>query len=684
MLGEPAAGRAAATRSVARSSAGPWGMPEIGTDDDTEVAWLDVRGVIVAVNRAWHRFGLDNGGEPGACGVGVSYLAVCEAAGDPTSMGVARAIRRAARGAAPVPVTTTLRCNSAEAVRWFELHVIPRADDAGRSTGAAVVLRRVPTEDSSSGAAMLESSAWDLLDAAPDGLVVIDGSGTIRYLNRRLEELSGYRHGQLMGASLGELVPDAPSHHRDRFVGGPVVSSGDPTTGEGSELVLRRSDGTDVPVEVSLAPVTIASVTMTAASIRDVTDRRAADHARRELLRILDLDPDAVWIVDAETTRIEYANSGAAALLDFAREELVGTELRTMGPSGGGERQRERAAEQQGSGTEHRYDESVIRRTRTGESVPCDSHVLLVVGADGRERLLVVDRDARPRLGEERRRSQHEDLSALMAEVTAMVLADRSAADVHRRVVEGASALLGSGNAAHLPSSAGEAFIEHDDLRLLDELARQVATIVELGNARRAQAELVRLEDRNRIARNLHDTIIQDLIALGMQLASGGADEVHEWREALLDQLEVSIRGLRAVAFEARGPREGDASVTEAVRSMIGEAGRALGHVPELHVSGDLDDLGSSLVRDLLPALREALSNVARHAASSAVAVSVSVADGRLELIVADDGIGCVDRPGEGSGLANLRERAALHDGSVSLRAGPLGGSVLRWTAAVG
>ena len=113
-----------------------------------EVALLDLDGRIVCVNDAWTRFCVDNGGDPAQCGVGVSYLDVCDRAGDDTmATQVADAVRSALLGELPAPVAIDVPCHSTGELRWFDVLVSSRLDDDGTCMGATVTLslaRAVP------------------------------------------------------------------------------------------------------------------------------------------------------------------------------------------------------------------------------------------------------------------------------------------------------------------------------------------------------------------------------------------------------------------------------------------------------------------------------------------------------------------------------------------------------------
>jgi PAS domain-containing protein len=108
--------------------------------DQTEVALLDRAGVIVWVNRAWLDFCHANGGDALRAGVGTSYLASCEAAGDPLSRDVAEAIRTAAAGGLPAPMRIVIPCHSPRTARWYDVLISSRLDDDGACLGSTVTL----------------------------------------------------------------------------------------------------------------------------------------------------------------------------------------------------------------------------------------------------------------------------------------------------------------------------------------------------------------------------------------------------------------------------------------------------------------------------------------------------------------------------------------------------------------
>jgi PAS domain S-box-containing protein len=153
--------------------------------------------------------------------------------------------------------------------------------------------------------------------------------------------------------------------------------------GTGMTLSLRRRDGAEVPVEISLAPMPADGVPMTFASVRDVAEIRAQDHARRRLLHMLDLDPDAVWVVDADTARITYANSGASSLLGYSREELLSKHVHDVAADVGKWEDMRREGTIAGSAQLTRKDGTIVEfRYVAGSTVVAGMPVYVSVGAE--------------------------------------------------------------------------------------------------------------------------------------------------------------------------------------------------------------------------------------------------------------------------------------------------------------
>jgi signal transduction histidine kinase len=224
-----------------------------------------------------------------------------------------------------------------------------------------------------------------------------------------------------------------------------------------------------------------------------------------------------------------------------------------------------------------------------------------------------------------------------------------------------------------------------DDVPLLIAFAGQAALAMERARAQDEREHVVILEDRERIARDLHDVVIQRLFATGLQLQTAalraGKPEVADRISAAVDDLDNTIRDIRSAIFELRTPMSSE--LRTELRELVETAGGSLGFRPELRLTGPIDSAVPEEVRpDLLAVLREALSNVARHARAVSVRVDLHVLDGRLALTVRDDGVGAAGVV-ESGGLANIRERASRHGGSFQLRAGDPAGTVLEWTVPI-
>ncbi|MEV7569024.1 sensor histidine kinase [Streptomyces tanashiensis] len=221
----------------------------------------------------------------------------------------------------------------------------------------------------------------------------------------------------------------------------------------------------------------------------------------------------------------------------------------------------------------------------------------------------------------------------------------------------------------------------------LPGFAGQAALALEVADRRRDAEQMSLLEDRDRIARDLHDLAIQRLFATGMTLQS--ARRFIEHPEAVdrltraIDDLDATIKIIRSTIF---GLREHDAPGTATklrnrVVKAVDAAVPTLGFAPALRMEGLLDtDVPAGTADEVVAVIGEALTNVARHARARRAEVSVVVEGGVLAVAVSDDGVGI--RPGGvRSGLRNLAERAERLGGELAVRTRPepTGGTLLEW-----
>jgi signal transduction histidine kinase len=206
----------------------------------------------------------------------------------------------------------------------------------------------------------------------------------------------------------------------------------------------------------------------------------------------------------------------------------------------------------------------------------------------------------------------------------------------------------------------------------------------------RQRTKLVLLEERDRIARDLHDRVIQRIFAAGLQVAGlsraqqkaaeGHADPTLVDRlNGVAAELDLAIRELRNSIFELTSVDDHD-NLEAMVREVASRASRILGFMPRVEVTGEVVGVQPELVAQLASVMQEGLSNVARHAQASSAEVSLRVTETDLRVRITDDGIGMPDPLPRSSGISNLLSRARNLGGSASWTPNEPVGTVMVWT----
>ncbi len=225
-----------------------------------------------------------------------------------------------------------------------------------------------------------------------------------------------------------------------------------------------------------------------------------------------------------------------------------------------------------------------------------------------------------------------------------------------------------------------------NDVSMVESFAAQAGLALTLGAAAADRERLAVFEDRDRIARDLHDLVIQRLFAAGMTLQSL-SPRIADGREreqvlGVVQDLDQTILEVRTTIFGLQSAGGREASLRTKVVEVVDEAAVALGFSPSLHMSGLIDtDVVDEVAEHLLAVLRESLSNCARHSAATAVDVSIVVDDWVMARI-SDNGVGIGDA-GRRSGLQNLADRAAALGGTFAIAQAQGGGTELVWRAPV-
>jgi two-component system, NarL family, sensor histidine kinase DevS len=474
-----------------------------------------------------------------------------------------------------------------------------------------------------------------IFSASPDAVVVIDASGKIVLSSPAVTTLFGYYPEELVGESIETLIPSGRrarhADHLQAFFESPRAR----TMGAGLQLSGLHRDGEEFPVEVSLTPVDIGGDHYAAAFVRDGRERqRGIDrlHAINEITQRL-LAGDAMRDI------LPFITESARTLCRADAVWIV-----TPAPSGGLE--------------------------------------VTAVNGPGTDVLIGVLLSAETSRSAEAMRTGHSEVIADLSEAT----------NVPEAVVG-----LDLGPGLYVPLIAderplgtlvlgrihGRSDFGPLDVAFAEVFASATATAIELGEVRSEVERLGIITEDERIARDLHDTVIQQLFAIGMSLQAtrrAATGTIGERIDAAVTNLDGVIHEIRNTIFRLPGRTEEATGLRDEMLRVADKFAEELGFTPRVAFHGPVDVSVPDLVRtELIQVLAEAFSNTARHARASSVEAIVAVEEGWLCFSLVDDGVGIAAAPSAGQGVRNMSTRAANLGGTFSISRREPTGTIVEW-----
>lgn len=221
-------------------------------------------------------------------------------------------------------------------------------------------------------------------------------------------------------------------------------------------------------------------------------------------------------------------------------------------------------------------------------------------------------------------------------------------------------------------------------LKLVSDFAGHAAIALTVASAREHARELAILADRERIAHDLHDQVIQRLFAIGMDvqgtIARASSREVIDRLNHTVDDLQATIEDIRTAIFQLQSPTARDGGFRRQIQNVIADLTQNRDIVTSLHTSGAMTAIGTELAQHAEAVVTEAVSNAVRHSGATRLTIEVTAAD-ELCIDVRDNGHGIPADNRRHSGLANMRRRAEHVGGTCRLTSPPEGGTVVHWTA---
>jgi PAS domain S-box-containing protein len=563
----------------------------------------------------------------------------------------------------------------------------------------------------------VQTFLWQAVAQAPDAILICDRNGVIEYANERVRSVFGYEPASLIGQPVEILVPQASrgGHraHRLRYVADPTPRP----MGIGLQLSALAQDGTEIPVEISLSAVQ-GDDHRVIAVIRDVTDQRKAERAMRDTLRMLEATHDAVFMFDAETFRFTYANVGASRQTGYTHEQLLTMTPVHLMEATTADQLRARVAPLLRGDAELLQTDSMIIGAE-GRRYPVEGTIQSVDAAPG-PALLAVVRDV-----SERKKlldaieAQRDHLSRVVDVLLDGVLELDIDAKQIVRVNGQFCKTVGYSEADILEKGFSPSWMDQDEFEdlcrrlvgtklhcevtlsgqdgrsipaalhattisepegqtlwvlIFNDLTEERGAAAVLENAR---SRIAIADDRDRIARDLHDTVIQRLFATGMSLqAALGRPEPRDRIERAVAGIDEAIRALRTSIFTMRSADD-TMNIVDSLLAVVEEARRVFTCPLSIKVDDAVDGhLASNVGEDVLALVRETLSNAAKHSHANLVSIVVATSGDTLTIEIIDDGVGFeLSAITGGQGLRNLRNRAEHIGGRCTITSSPGNGT---------
>jgi PAS domain S-box-containing protein len=489
------------------------------------------------------------------------------------------------------------------------------------------------------------------LDLTPDAALAVDRNGSIVAVNELAERLFDYPSGALVGQAIEILVPERVRAHHEEHRAGYSRSASKRPMGAGLQLTGRTRTGDEFAVDISLAPVVGDGDHYVVAAVRDMSERKAVETELRRLLA----DEERLQRQHAATSEIRLALL-ANSPLDQSLELVC-----------------QRAAELLHAPVAFiciRESEGARLMSAVGPAADMTGSLLPLHGSLAGE---VVD------TGRPIEVAHRSDRSTV---IFSPGFPDGPALGVP--IIAGGE-VSGALEIIRADEAAG---YNQADRVIADGLAAQAALALELEEARSNRERIVLVSERERIARDLHDLVIQRLYAAGMSLQAtiplSTRPAVQERIAEAVESLDETIRDIRNTIFTMNKPDAVKGLLRSSVLELADESRETLGFSPSVHFEGPVDSIvPESVVPHVLAVVREALSNAARHASATYVAVRVAVDSSRLVVEVTDDGIG-IGASTRSSGLSNLEERASSFGGEFDVRRAAERGTRLTWEVPLG